>query len=112
MDLSDEHREKVYNNIVVTMAKALKEGEISKAELMLISKSLFASYQTVKTHEQLMQYLDELASHWEIFSSIITMEKGEGIEEREQQTINQMQSLLKSNQVEEAVKKGEETLHE
>lgn len=110
MDLSSEHREKVCGDIIVAATTALKEGKITQAELMLISSSLLKTYEAVTTHQQLVSFLQELASHWSIFEPFYTFEKNEGSEEKEQQTITQMHSLLKSNQVDEAVKKGEEGL--
>lgn len=111
MNLSDEHREKVNGNIIIAAANALKEGKITQAELMLISSSLLKTYQLIKTHDQLVVYLQELASYWDIFENIYVLEKGEGSEQKEQNTIQEMQTLIKSDQADEAVKKGEEVLN-
>jgi hypothetical protein len=111
MDFSEEHREKLCGDIIVTAAEALKEGKISRAEMMYIASSLLKAMEKYKTHEEFVGFLGELAESWEIFEHLYTLEKGEGKEVEEQQAISQMQSLIKTQNVDKALEKGEEILH-
>ena len=53
---------------------------------------------------KMIVFIEDLVKRWEFFKDILTLEKGEEQEEAEKNKIDKVQNLIKSNQIDAAIK--------
>ena len=103
MDINEEYKDKLGQSLTLQLAQALKAGNITEEDLPTAASYILNRIDTLKTKEELIQFLTDLASKWTFFSNTLLMEKGEIIEAQEDKKVDQMEELIKQNKLDEAL---------
>jgi hypothetical protein len=103
MQLSQEQRGAIENQIAELVIKGLREGLIQEEDLSPIGKFVLEKIDTLQTEEQMVAFLTEMAQKWPLFSNILTIEKGKVSENSENQTAIDVLGLAKEGKIDEAV---------
>ncbi|MDO8461161.1 MAG: hypothetical protein Q7S38_01820 [bacterium] len=103
MEVTQEHKNDLEKKIVESVILALENNTISKEEMPIIAEFVLGKIDVIKTHEELVLFVNELALKWPIFSNIDQIEKGEVQEKKESETAESVLNLAKSGQIEDAV---------
>lgn len=103
MELTEEHKNEVGKQIVLTLANAAEDKKIFMPEIKAVSAFVLERLDSCITHEQLIDFLTQLFLKWPIFSHILTVEKGKGLEEKEKEKVKQLEELIKRRKLDEAL---------
>lgn len=103
MDFSPDHKKEIETNIVQAIITALEGNGLSKDELPKIADFVLERIDSVKNHDGMVAFLDELSSTWPIFINIASIEKGEVKEKVEDEVTEGVLTLAKSGKIDEAI---------
>lgn len=104
MPIDAAYRDKIGMLLTDRLISALKNNEISEEEMPNVTSFILGGIDAVQTQEQMLTFLQDLNTKWPIFSSVVTVEKGESIEKRDEEKVEQMEELIKENKLDEALR--------
>lgn len=104
MDFSAEEKTEIERKIVDTIVLALENGNLSQEELPDVADFVLEKIKLVKTKEELINFLTELATNWQIFANIKDITEGEVKERKEDKAYGDVLNLAKGGNIEEALK--------
>lgn len=104
MGFDEAHKRKVEQYIVDVIATALDKNELKEDELPKIGNFVLSKIDNIKTHKQLLEFLNELSQNWKIFSNIEEIEKGEEKEFKEETVEKGIIEMAKKGKIDEALK--------
>lgn len=107
MNPDEAYKNKIGERVVRRIAQALKDKEISLEEASTMASYLLGNIDKAKDNLQLLNFLEEMAKKWPIFSNILTAEQGEIADKKEKIAIEQASSLIQENKIDEAIKVAE-----
>src|SRR3989344_3486181 len=99
-----DHVDKIGIAITKTLGKAMQDGLISMDQLAETSEYILSNIDRPQSHAEMIVFIEDLVKRWEFFKDILTLEKGEEQEEAEKNKIDKVQNLIKSNQIDAAIK--------
>ena len=101
--LTEIQRKNVTTKIVEALIHALQEDKVTEMDAREVSRYILLTLDGVATHERLVEYLSELANHWQFFSQLVKIEQGEIQESKEDTVTEQVIALTKQGNITEAV---------
>lgn len=99
----EEHKKKIEKMIIDATLTAFEKKEIVEDELSKIADMVLSKIDLAKTHEQLVTFLQELASKWAIFKNILIIEQGEEGRVNELSAGKKVLNLIQSGRANEAI---------
>lgn len=103
MDSTEAYRDKIGERLTRKLAQALQEQEITQEEFSAAASYILDNIDMAKDNIQLVEFLTNLAQKWPIFSDVLTIERGEIKEEKEDEVVEKTEALIKENKLDEAL---------
>lgn len=104
MDITQEYRTEIERQIVETVVTALEQNPaFSKDDLPLIGDFVLERIDTITTRTAMVDFLEQLAGKWSIFTNLCTTEKGKLQDQKEEQVMKQVLTLAKDGQIDTAI---------
>ena len=101
--IDEAYKNKIGSRLTKTLADSLSAGKITEDEASEISSYVLNNIDKSQDNSQLLAFVEELAVKWPIFSSILTLENAEVSEKKEDIAVEQAESLIKENKLDEAL---------
>ena len=98
-----DHVDQIGVSLTKALGKAMQDGVMTLKELSEISQYILSHIDEPKSHLEMIGFLEVLVKRWTLFKDILTIEKGEELQEEEKTTITQVQKLIKQNQLDKAL---------
>lgn len=111
MDTSsfNDYRERIGTTLATRLNDAYAQGAVSQEESPVVAQFILDKIDTLNNHEELMAFLEELANKWPVFGPVLVLERSMDSEEKNSETVNQAEQLIKENKIEEALALVENT---
>ena len=103
MQIDDVYREKVGKRIALLTADALDAKKLTIDEYNAVADAMLHEFPSLQTHDALLEFLDHLAQVWPVFSPIHDDEKNVRLHEVESEKAKEIETLMKSQQVDKAI---------
>lgn len=103
MEFTDERKKQIEKMIVEASIDALEAKLIQTEDLQPIAQFVLAQIDTIKTEEELVAFLTQLAEKWKFFLPIERFLEAEIKHEEEQVFINQAEGFAKNGNIDEAL---------
>lgn len=102
--LFDEaYKDKIGMHLTERMLKAVEEGELTETEMGVISGYILDNMDNIRTHADLMVFLQGLSQRFRVFKQLFKVEKGIDKESKEDDKAQAIASLIKENKIDEAL---------
>ena len=75
--IDDQIRNNVYNDLFAAIYDALKKEEITEDEAQNTAEFILPRLDSVKTKDELIAFLSELAEKWPVYSNVYLLTKSE-----------------------------------
>jgi hypothetical protein len=103
MGITAEHKEEIQKSIVEAVIQALENEHLLESDLPAIGQFVLDKIDGIGTHDELVNFVGELASRWPVFKHIESVEKNKAEREEELKTADQIGDLASSGKIEEAL---------
>ena len=103
MSFDEEHKKKIEEQLVQQIISALEQEKIDSPTSSIISGYILDNIDTIQTQQDLHLFLLDLSTRWPFFSTIYELEKGQEQEAHKDEKIADIQNMLKSGNIEEAL---------
>lgn len=103
MDFTPEYKKKIEAEIVEVIISSLEKGVIEEKDLPVISSYVLESIDKVSNQQELLSFLTTLTEKWSIFGSLQKLEVGEVKEQSEQKVVQNVEQLIESGNIEQAL---------
>lgn len=103
MELTPEHKKDVEIKLVEIVADALEHGKLSSDEATQASQFILDRIDEVNTQEELLIFLEELSSLWDVFGHLFVTEQGKIKEKQEDVTAREVETLVEKGNIDEAL---------
>ena len=103
MDPDEVYKNKIGERITRTLADALSGNVISEDDARTIADYVLKNMDGAKTSGEILDFLTELTNKYSIFSSLLTIELGQTLEQKEDIAVEKTEDLLKENKIDEAL---------
>lgn len=97
MVFDEEHKNKIAKLLAIQIATSLRDNKLTIDENERVSTFILDNIHTIKTHEELIAFLDSLTKQWPIFESVLKIEKGEVTEEDVKKQAEELTQNIKDN---------------
>jgi len=74
ISFDETYKNKIGMKITVRIGQAIKSGELSDNDLPEVCNYVLIAIETIKSHNELIDFLGNLTNRWPVFSSILTQE--------------------------------------
>lgn len=98
-----EHKKEVEKLIVDSTLDALEAGAIKEEDLKPIADYVLSKIDIIKNEDELIAFLEELASKWTFFLPIERFVEGQKQHTQEVKSVDQAQDLIKTGNIDEAL---------
>ncbi len=116
MDSYSLYQDRIGQTLTTRLADAMEKEVISLEESSEIAQAILDGVQGSKNHEELMNFMEELAHKWPLFGPVLVSEQSEQmghvVAEQEHQAVDQIEGLLKENKIDEAIQTAENATQE
>jgi nicotinamide mononucleotide adenylyltransferase len=112
MGPDDAYKNKIGERLTQRLADAVEKEEITISEASSIARYILENIEKTQNNAELVSFIEKLAQNWPIFSSILTMEQNdvmeekaqeaEAVEQKEEAAVEEISQLLKENKIDEA----------
>ncbi len=75
----DAYKTKITTKLTRAIGQAIQDGELESERLSEVCQAILAVMDTLKTHEQLVDFLTKLSEQWPFFASVLNEEKSQGV---------------------------------
>lgn len=99
MNLDQNYKNKIEEELVKTIATGLEQGRILPKDTQGIADFILGRIDQIASHEQLTQFLSELSFRWPVFSALLSFEQKEAAVK----TAKEAADLAKQGKIEEAL---------
>lgn len=96
-------KDKIGLQLMRRLAQALKNGEITGEDSFNISSFIEEHIGSVKTNDQMGEFLRNLSQNWPIFSQILVAQQMQATEAAEDKAVGEVSNLIKENKIDEAL---------
>lgn len=103
MDFTESHKKEIEKQIVEAIITSLDKDNLKTTELPNIANFVLERIDNIKTHNELILFLGELARIWPVFVNLTAIEKGEVKEIKEDEVAQSVLTLAKSGKIDEAI---------
>lgn len=103
MDISEDQRSAVEQQIVNSMVDALKNDKLNNEDLPIISQFILGKIDSIQNTGQLVSFLGELSQRWPVFKNIAIIESGNVRENQEKEAVRDVLSLTQQGNIDEAL---------
>ncbi len=93
-NITDEFRNKVYDDLCDTMIAALGSGQISDEEATISSKYILDNLDGIKSTVELETFLANLTSKWDIYKSSYQKIRSENVNKQDEQKLQEVTNKL------------------
>lgn len=112
MQLTDDRKRGIERKIVGVLIKGLYENVVTLADLPQMSGYLFENMIRVTNQEQLMAFLKDISSRWEIFTSVFDEENiplENMPQDEKNKTVQDIANLARDGEIDEAIDMAKKT---
>lgn len=103
MELMEQHKKDVERKLVDAIITALEQGNLRSEEVPAVSDFILQKIELLKTHHDLVGFLDELSTQWPVFSQVDILEHAEEQEETERLATANVQDLINHGDLDAAI---------
>lgn len=103
VDFTQEHKNEIEKKIVEAIVTGLESNKILENQLSEIADFVLERIDALKTHEELVVFLSDLAARWPIFENIALTEKGEAKDKAEDRIASEALKLAQSGKIDDAI---------
>ncbi len=109
MEFTQEKKKELEKQIVELAISALESGVITEDILGEVSQFVLSKIDRIKNTKELDYFLAELSKRWNIFKPLFQEQKGIEQEEKDEQTADKAEELVKLGNIDGAIQimKGE-----
>lgn len=104
MEFTTEDKNRIETSIVNAIISSLKTNAIEELELSAVADFVLGRIDNVKTNIELLAFLSELSSKWQIFKQIEKIEQGKLKEQKEDEVARGVLDLAKTGKIDDAIK--------
>lgn len=104
MEVTKIQKDNIEKMIVDATIDALEARIIGEGELQSIASFILSKIDGIKTSDELKLFLEELVGKWSFFHPVEQFLEGEVQKKEETQSVNAAEDLIKSGQIDEALK--------
>lgn len=98
------YRERLEDSIVDTMLNKLEKEELTEDEMSIISAYVLDHVDNVKDNRTAIEFLEALAEKWDIFSTLLKIERAEMKGKVEAEVADGVLLLLQHGKLDNAIK--------
>jgi hypothetical protein len=102
--VTEAYKNKIGERITLRLIRALKDKEITQAELATISSYILENIDEVESNSDILEFLEEIAKKWPFLSALVSAEHVEETDAINKQKIAEVGTLLNQNKIDEALK--------
>lgn len=103
MDHIEEKKKEVEKQIVDVCIGGLDNKSLTEDQMGDISFFVLERIDLVKTQEELVEFLEQLAGRWSIFAGMLSIVKGEEKVVQEKIEVENVENLIKSGNIDQAL---------
>jgi hypothetical protein len=103
MEIIQEKKDQIESHIVDIIADAIEQEKITETDLPLISNFVLEKIDTIVSKDQLLLFLTELASNWEIFRTLEVTQRGEIQKKKEEEAVQNISQLVQDGNINDAI---------
>ena len=103
MDSLTSYKNRIGDRLTRRLIQAAEKGEVKDDEIPAISDYILENIDKAHDATQLLQFLDNLAAKWPIFSTLAVIEEGEKKVEDDEQKAQEVKGLLDEKKFDEAL---------
>lgn len=92
--ITEDYRKKIYDDLADTMIAGLINGEILDEESKDSSKYILSNLDNIKTEQELMQFLEDLANKWSVYRTVLLKLKNEQVKSEDVKKLSEVQNKL------------------
>ncbi len=104
MDFTEEHKHDIEMRIVRRIILAIEKQELTSADLPNIADLILARIDTIKTQDELAEFLTELSARWSVFKDVLEIELGRVKSNLEKKIARDVLNLANAGNIEEAIR--------
>ena len=104
MNPDEAYKNKIIQRLTLRIADGLEKGELTSEQYEEISSYILQNIDKTKNNSELLAFLEVLSQKWPIFSNMLTSEQTESTPDQSQGKVEQIDSLIKENKIDEALK--------
>ncbi|MCL5433148.1 MAG: hypothetical protein M1524_03510 [Patescibacteria group bacterium] len=102
-DFTDEQKNEIEKRIVETAIDGIERNVLAEDQLALISSFVLEKIDNIKNTDELIFFLKELTSKWEIFSQIQSFIERQGNIQQEAKVAEDVSRLANDGKIDEAI---------
>jgi len=92
--ITEEQKKKVYDDLALAMIDGMEQGTFSDEESRASAEFVLAKLGTVKTEQELFQFLEELGKRWSIYEKVLLKLKGQKNNQIDQVKLQEVKNKL------------------
>ena len=100
----EAYKNKIGERLTKRLVQALRNKEITQAELATISSYVLENIDEAESNSELLEFLEDIAKKWPFLSALLSSEQAEKVEEENKGKIEQVGELIDQNKINEALK--------
>ena len=104
MNPDEAYKNKIIQRLTLRIADGLEKGELTSEQYEEISSYILQNIDKTKNNSELLAFLEVLSQKWPIFSNMLTSEQTEATPDQSQGKVEQIDSLIKENKIDEALR--------
>ena len=112
MDSFSLYRDRIGQTLTTRLADAMEQEVITLEESSIIAQAILDGVNGAKNHEELMNFIEDLAHKWTLFGPVLVSENTQQLEEQEKAAVDEVSNLLKENKIDEAIAAAEQATHD
>lgn len=116
MDSFTLYRDRIGTSLTTRLVDAMEKDVLTLEESSEIGQAILDGVNRATNHQDLLNFVEELAHKWPLFGPVLVAEQSQKIEENiiqdEENAISQVTDLLKENKIDEAATMAEQATQE
>lgn len=97
------YKDKIGERLTRELANGLTDGTVTEEEAAEIATYILENLNKTKDSSEILNFLEEFVKKWPIFEPILNLEQANTIDKKEDVAIQQAESLIKENRIDEAL---------
>lgn len=103
MEFTIEKKEELEQKIVEIINASVEQKKIPQEELSSISTYVLNNVDSIQNREGLISFLEQLSARWSIFDDLYALENGGQQEKQEAQAVSNVEQLIESGNIDQAL---------
>jgi hypothetical protein len=75
MEFTEEYKKSLELRMVGSIIAGLEQGQLEVNELHVLADAILKEIDTIKTHDALIVFLEDIARRWPIFQTVLESER-------------------------------------